>query len=114
MGDSWQLFVAMLLAVAIPVMSLSHINYAFDTTPGEQVVCTVVQKVVEHGSGRYSGPNYYLVLDVAGEKIRFQVSKITFENQQEGEMVCLYAHEGALHYPYLESRMDFIYKYREE
>ena len=107
-------FVAMLLAVAIPVMSLSHINYAFDTTPGEQVVCSVVQKVEEHSSGKYQNWVYYLLLDVNGEKIRFQVDKITFENQQEGETICLYAHEGALHYPYLEYKMDFIYKYREE
>lgn len=103
-------FVAMLLAVAIPVMSLSHINYAFDTSTGVQTEYTVLEKRVSVKSGRYSSTNYDLFLEVDGQVIEFRVSRMVFEKYQEGETICLYAHEGALHYPYLEYRMESIYK----
>lgn len=106
-------FLSLFLAVGLPIMCVVHVNYAFDTSTGVQTEYTVLEKRVSVSSGRYSSTNFDLLLEVDGQKIEFRVSRMVFEKYQEGETICLYAHEGALHYPYLEYRMESIYKYRE-
>lgn len=106
-------FLSLCLVVVVPLLTLEHVNYAFDSSPGVQTEYTVAKKYTTHG-GRYSGPGYCLVLEVDGKEIQFDVNRILYEKYQEGETICLYAHEGALDYAYLEYRVEFIHKYTEE
>lgn len=105
-------FLSLCLVVVVPLLTLEHVNYAFDTSPGVQTECTVVQKYTTHN--RKSGTGYGLVLEVDGQEIRFNVNRILYEKYQEGETICLYAHVGALHYPYYEYKLESVYEYREE
>lgn len=75
------------------------VNVLLDTAPAREIRATVVDS--DYSSGR-SGTSYYLYAELEGEKIKFPVGRLTYEENPVGERVTVEYHPGALGIPYAE------------
>lgn len=105
-------FLTLGIFFVIPALSTEYINYAFDTTPGEQTVCVVADKHTHH-SGR-SGTIYCLLLSANGEQIEFTTHKAIYSQYEIGDIFYLHAHQGAFDMSYYEYRWEELFQYPQD
>ena len=112
-GKLCAIFFGVFFAVfAIPLLSLEHANYAFDTSSAEKKECVIVDTYTSHNYK--SGTGYRFVLSVDGQKVHFDVDKVVYSRYKKGDTIYLYRYDGAFGYPYYEYQLDSIYRYSEE
>ena len=104
-------FGAFFFAFGIPLLSMEHANYTFDTSLAEKKECVVVDTYTSHNYK--SGTGYRFVLNVDGQKVHFDVDRVVYSRYQKGDTIYLYQYAGAFGYPYYEYQLDNIYRYGE-
>ena len=102
-------FATIFLTIAVPLLTLEHTNYAFDTSEGETLDCVVIDKYTSHSTK--GGRSHRIVVLVEGEEKTLSVDRVVYFDYEIGDFMRLYKHGGAFDFTYYEYRLDSVYLY---
>lgn len=102
-------FATVFLTIAVPLLTIEHTNYAFDSSEGEAVECVVTDKYTSHSSK--GGRSHKVVVIINGEKTTLSVERVVYYGYEIGDIMRLYKHDGAFDFAYYEYRLDSVYLY---